>query len=106
MFFVKVSKVFTLATPNAALSYRIVSSDDIEDVDDAAGIGGIVITGLSSGKPGDASKLLGQLLELFPKSKVAVVAYAASGDHDRLYSLYGKFGFQQEGHIPSLRVRY
>lgn len=98
--------MFTLSTPFAALSYRVVTDDDFEDVDDTAGIDGIVITGLSSSKPGDASRLLARLLALFPASKMAVVAYAASGDHERLYRLYGKFGFSQEGHIPSLRVRY
>jgi L-amino acid N-acyltransferase YncA len=84
----------------------MVTDDDMADVDDAAGIGGIVITGLSSSKRGDASKLLEQLVDLFPASNMAVVAYAASGDHERLYKLYSKFGFEQQGRIPSLRVRY
>ena len=96
--------MFTLATANAALSYRIVAEDDFEDVDDAAGIGGIVITGLASSKPGDASKLLAQLVDMFPASSMAVVAYAASGDHARLYRLYARYGFQ-EGCSTSLRVR-
>ena len=96
--------MFTIATPNAALSYRVVTEDDYADVDDAAGIGGIVFTGLASSKPGDAGRLLAQLVDMFPASKIAVVAYSASGDHTRLYRLYARYGFQ-EGCLPSLRVR-
>jgi hypothetical protein len=45
------AKMFTLATPFASLSYRVVTDDDLEDADDAAAVGGIVITGLQSIKP-------------------------------------------------------
>jgi len=97
--------MFTLSAPFASLSYKVVSDDDLEDADDAAGIGGIVITGLQSSKPGEASKLLAELVALHPSVCMAVIAYAASGDHVRLYALYGRFGFNQAGRYASLRVR-
>jgi hypothetical protein len=97
--------MFTLVTPFASLSYRVVTDDDLDDVDDAAGVGGIVITGLQSIKPGEASKLLAELVALHPSVRMAVIAYAASIDHERLYALYGRFGFSQTGRYASLRVR-
>ena len=92
-------------TAKAALSFREVTEDDFEDVDDAAGEGGIVITGLGSAQAGHASKLLAQLVAAHGHQKIAVVAYAASGDHERLYRLYGRFGFVQQGCYGSLLVR-
>lgn len=96
--------MISLHTSAATLSYRIVTDDDTADVDDAVGLGGIVITGLSSTRPGDASLLLQYLIDLHADKRISLVAFAASGDHERLYRLYAKFGFV-EGCLPSLRVR-
>jgi hypothetical protein len=94
----------TLSSQYAVLFFREVIEDDIEDVHDAAGIGGIVITSLASIKQGEASRLLNQLVTTEGHKRMAVVAFARSGDHDRLYKLYARFGFV-EGCVPSLRVR-
>lgn len=89
----------------ATVAYRFSTEDDISDVDDAAGLGGIVITGLSSDKPGNASIVLKMLVDKYPDRHMAVIAYAKSGDHERLYRLYGRFGFRAENeNYPSLRV--
>lgn len=89
----------------ATVAYRFSTEDDISDVDDAAGLGGIVITGLSSDKPGNASIVLKMLVDKYPDKHMAVIAYARSGDHERLYELYGRFGFKAESeNCPSLRV--
>lgn len=96
----------TISTRHAVLHWEYVDEDDVSDIADEVGVGGIVITSLRSDKTGQASLLLARLIAEHPATPMGVIAYAESGDHARLYRLYGRFGFEGMWDCaPSGRVR-
>jgi len=90
----------------ALLATRIVTDDDVSDLADLVGVGGVVVTSLRSYGPGQASQALADLVRDCGHVRIGLIAVAESGDHERLRRLYARFGFESVYEwVPSLMVR-